>query len=401
MSDAVIPAQLAHAWSAEPAITVPLALAAVLYARGTKALWKRAGTAHGVRVREVAAFAAGWLVLALALLSPLHEMSETLFSAHMVQHELLMAVAAPLIVLGRPLVPFLWSIPAAWRRGVARAFSSGWPAGAWRVASRPSVAWLAYAVAIWGWHAPRLYDAALASAPLHALQHATFLGTALLFWWALLHSARRRYGASVLYLFTTAVHSTALGALLALSSRPLYPAYASTAAWGLSPLEDQQLAGLIMWVPACLAYLVAALALMLAWLREADRRVPRPVVVPVSLAAAFLVLALAGCDREADEISRRELVDGNAARGREIIPAYGCNACHSIPGVRGTDARVGPPLKGIGSRSFIAGVLPNQPDNMIRWIRDPQAVDSLTAMPNLGVSARDARDIAGYLYTLR
>jgi cytochrome c len=116
------------------------------------------------------------------------------------------------------------------------------------------------------------------------------------------------------------------------------------------------------------------------------------------LAAA---LALTACDRESDDVFRRQLVDGNASRGRQIVRAYGCTACHTIPGVAGPDARVGPPLRGIASRMFIAGVLPNQPSSLIRWIRDPQGVDSLTAMPNLGVSERDARDIAGYLYTLR
>ena len=115
----------------------------------------------------------------------------------------------------------------------------------------------------------------------------------------------------------------------------------------------------------------------------------------------LLSLAAAACDRESDDVSRRLLVGGNADRGRQIVRAYGCTACHSIPGVAGPDARVGPPLRGIAGRMFIAGVLPNQPANMIRWIRDPQAVDSLTAMPTLGVSERDARDIAGYLYTLR
>jgi cytochrome c2 len=115
----------------------------------------------------------------------------------------------------------------------------------------------------------------------------------------------------------------------------------------------------------------------------------------------LLSLAAAACDRESDDVSRRMLVGGNADRGRQIVRAYGCTACHSIPGVAGPDARVGPPLRGIAGRMFIAGVLPNQPANMIRWIRDPQAVDSLTAMPTLGVSERDARDIAGYLYTLR
>jgi cytochrome c oxidase assembly factor CtaG len=143
-----------------------------------------------------------------------------------------------------------------------------------------------HALAIWVWHAPRLYDAAVTSALVHALQHASFLGSALLFWWALIHgrNGRLRYGASVLYIFTTALHTTALGAVLSLASRPLYPAYASTAAWGLTPLEDQQLAGLIMWVPAGIAYLVAALGLMAEWLREAERRTSR------SEAAAALAL---------------------------------------------------------------------------------------------------------------
>jgi len=119
------------------------------------------------------------------------------------------------------------------------------------------------------------------------------------------------------------------------------------------------------------------------------------------LSLLVMALVLTACDRESDDISRRQLVDGNAARGRQIVRSYGCTSCHSIPGVQGPDARVGPPLRGIAGRMFIAGVLPNQPSNMIRWIRDPQGVDSLTAMPNLGVSDRDARDIAGYLYTLR
>jgi cytochrome c oxidase assembly factor CtaG len=264
---------LLYAWSAEPGIVMPLAVAALLYLRGASELWRHAGPSRGLRRWQAVAFAAGWLVLALALLSPLHELSEALFSAHMVQHELLMVIAAPLIVLGRPLVAFAWSLPKRWRHGLA-----GWtgtaPARVAGALGRPAVAWLLHAVAIWAWHAPGLYDAALRSAPLHALQHASFLGTALLFWWALIHTARRRYGVSVLYLFTTAVHTTALGAVLALATRPLYPAYAGTSAWGLSALEDQQLAGLIMWVPGSVVYLVAALALMLAWLRQSDRGAP-------------------------------------------------------------------------------------------------------------------------------
>jgi Cytochrome c2 len=121
----------------------------------------------------------------------------------------------------------------------------------------------------------------------------------------------------------------------------------------------------------------------------------------IALMLLALSLAVAACDHESADLSMRELTGGNAHRGRQIVKSYGCTACHLIPGVPGPDARVGPPLGGVATRAFIAGVLPNQPANMIHWIRDPQGVDPKTAMPDMGVSARDARDIAGYLYTLR
>jgi cytochrome c2 len=92
---------------------------------------------------------------------------------------------------------------------------------------------------------------------------------------------------------------------------------------------------------------------------------------------------------------------GDAARGKELIRSYGCGSCHTIPRVTGAEASVGPSLQGIATRAYIAGVLPNQPENMIRWIMNPPGVDEKTAMPNLHVTATDARDIAAYLYTLQ
>jgi Predicted membrane protein len=282
------PHDLWRAWSLDPGIILPLALAGWLYASGTRALWRQAGAGHGIRRWQAAAFAAGWITLAVALVSPLHALGETLFSAHMAQHELLMVVAAPLVVLGRPVLAFLWGLPMAWRRTAGRWAAVPPLQAAWGVLTLPSIAWLVHAVAIWAWHAPRLYDAALTSDLVHALQHASFLGSALLFWWALIHGrhGRLRYGASVLYVFTTAVHTTALGAVLALASRPLYPGYTATGVWGLTPLEDQQLAGLIMWVPAAVAYLIAALALMTAWLQESERRAVRSETHAVALRGA-------------------------------------------------------------------------------------------------------------------
>lgn len=117
----------------------------------------------------------------------------------------------------------------------------------------------------------------------------------------------------------------------------------------------------------------------------------------VCAAAGALLLAACGTDR----MQRgADLTGGDPHRGREQIRRYGCNACHTVPGVPGAEAIVGPPLAGIAGRMYIAGVLSNTPANMVRWIQDPPAVDSLTAMPNVGVTGGDARDIAAYLYSL-
>ena len=149
--------------------------------------------------------------------------------------------------------------------------------------------WAIHAAALWVWHAPALFQATLRSDLVHTAQHVSFLGSALLFWWALVHGPRglMGYGAAVLYVFTTSVHSGVLGAFITFTGRLLYPAYAgTTAAWGLTPLEDQQLGGLIMWVPAGLVYVVAGLALCAGWMRESERSVKRRGRVALSVGAA-------------------------------------------------------------------------------------------------------------------
>lgn len=118
------------------------------------------------------------------------------------------------------------------------------------------------------------------------------------------------------------------------------------------------------------------------------------------LLVAPLAIACTGA-HDADAREAAAITGGDPARGPALMRKYGCQSCHTIPGVTGADGLVGPPLAGIASRSYIGGVLPNAPDNMLRWIEDPKAVDSLTAMPNTGVTPSDARHIAAYLYTLR
>jgi len=269
------PDDLWSSWTLSLPITLPLAVTLVVYAVGTRALWRQAGFGRGIRPWRVTAFVLGWLALVVALVSPLHALGEALFSAHMVQHELLMTIAAPLLVLGRPLVPALFALPAASRRGASSWTQRPWVRALWGRITRPGTAWLLHAIAIWGWHAPGLYDATLANDFIHTLQHVSFLGTALLFWWTVLHPSWSGRGMALLSLFTTMLHTGALGAILTVSATVWNPAYAtSTRAWGLTPLEDQQLGGLIMWIPGGIAYLVAALALLGSSLRESERRAP-------------------------------------------------------------------------------------------------------------------------------
>lgn len=121
------------------------------------------------------------------------------------------------------------------------------------------------------------------------------------------------------------------------------------------------------------------------------------------LAAAVLATTAAACGgtRDADAREAAAMTGGDPTRGPDLMRKYGCQSCHTIPGVVGANGQVGPPLAGIASRSYIAGVLTNAPENMLRWIRDPKAVDPLTAMPNTGVTPSDARHIVAYLYTLK
>lgn len=131
-------------------------------------------------------------------------------------------------------------------------------------------------------------------------------------------------------------------------------------------------------------------------------RVKTPKLLAGVALAALLTAASSACGGGEAERAAAEMTGGGSpARGRTAIEHYGCASCHTIPGIRGADSLVGPPLTQVAGRSYIGGVLKNSPENMMRWIRDPQGVDHLTAMPNLGVSDQDARDIASYLYTLK
>ncbi|HEY4592858.1 MAG TPA: cytochrome c oxidase assembly protein [Thermoanaerobaculia bacterium] len=265
-------------WSWEPVTVALLALSAGLYGAGLARLWRRAGVGQGVKRWEALCFAGGLLGLIVALLSPVDALGGILFSAHMAQHELLILVAAPLMVLGRPLAPFLWALPPAARDEVGHWTQSPAFAAAWRGLTAPLAVFVIHGMALWIWHLPSLYQATLDDDFIHTLQHLSFFLSSALFWWSLVHGrfGRLGYGAAVVYVFLTSLHSGVLGALLLFAPRLWYPIYeARTSQWGLSPLEDQQLAGLIMWIPAGVVFIVLGLGLFAAWLGEAERRVAR------------------------------------------------------------------------------------------------------------------------------
>lgn len=268
--DALHPDDLWSTWEFDPGVVIPLVLTAMLYVAGARR--QRIPTR-----REEVFFWCGWASLILALVSPLHPLGEVLFSAHMVQHETLMLVSAPLLVLSRPLVTFLWGLPFEWRRNVGRWAKQQSIQRSWTFLTEPLTAWWIHAAAIWVWHAPFMFNLTLTSDLAHTAQHLSFFLSALLFWWALFYArGRKAYGAGVFYVFTTAVHTGILGALLTFAPHIWYSGYATaTQAWGVTPLEDQQIGGLIMWVPASLVYLAAGLWLFAQWLKESDAMLER------------------------------------------------------------------------------------------------------------------------------
>jgi putative membrane protein len=258
-------------WTLDPWILVPLGVAAALFGAGFRRLHMRAGRGSSDLSHRARLFAVGWLVLVAALVSPLHQAGERSFAAHMFEHELIMLAAAPLLVLSEPMVAMLWAFPTGARRAIGALTKAPFITAAWRQLTGPVTATLLQATALWLWHAPALFDLALASDGWHAAQHLSFLVSALLFWTAML-SQHAAAGVAALCLVATSIVSGALGALMAFATSPWYVGYArfGMTPLGLTPAEDQQLAGLLMWVPGGLVHAGAALVIMRKLLRPAN-----------------------------------------------------------------------------------------------------------------------------------
>ena len=263
------------AWSWEPWVSASLAISAALYARGWQALRARGIVQRTLGVLRPLCFAAGMVTLTFALVSPLDALAARSFTAHMVQHLLLMLVAPPLLVWSRPVYTWLWAFPLTARRQIGRCWmQTGALHGTYAFLTRPAVTWLLASAALWLWHLPGPYDFALANEGVHVVEHLSFFLTSLAFW-TLVERPQAQpgtdtgAGTALVMVATFALHNGMLGALLTFSTVPFYASYlhgASTAA----VVEDQQAAGLIMWVPAGMVHLVALALLFPRWLNSAS-----------------------------------------------------------------------------------------------------------------------------------
>lgn len=257
-------------WMFDPWISGPILTMALLYAIGELRLrTRRARRPICNAWRSSLFFWGGIVLLAVTLLSPMHELAEQLFTVHMIEHELVMAVAAPLLVLSRPIGVLLWGMPRRLRSRARQVLSSRTLRLFWQCTSLPAVATALHGLAIWVWHVPPLFDATVSDILLHRLQHLSFFLTGILFWWAVMWRSSR--GTAAWHLFVTMMHTSILGALIALAPGVLYVGQTHHAAfWGLTPLEDQQLAGILMWVPGGVVYAGAALWFLSAWIKRSS-----------------------------------------------------------------------------------------------------------------------------------
>jgi len=256
---------LSYTWDLDHVIVWVLPLALLLYAYGFRRVHQQMPDRYPLW--RLASFAGGVAVVFLAVASPLHAWGEVRLYLHMTQHMLLTMVAPPLLWMGQPIVPMLRAFPPRLVKSSARPLAaSAIVRGAGRAIVHPVVCWTALSAAIVVWHMPRSYELVLHSAWWHDVQHACFFGGALLFWWPVVGVWPSRpmwpRWSIIPYLVSADLINTAQSAILSFSSSLLYPSYAHVIRpEGFTALNDQMLAGVIMWVPGSIAFLLPAIAL--------------------------------------------------------------------------------------------------------------------------------------------
>jgi cytochrome c oxidase assembly factor CtaG len=270
---------LASAWSLRLEVAAPLALVTAAYTLGW---WRLSRRGAPVSRWRAAAGAGSLATIAIALLSPLDALADRLFTGHMIQHLLLIAVAAPLILLADPFPALVWALPGSARAAVGRALRrGGWGRRVGVALTALPLAWTLHVLVVWFWHVPVAYDAAVADRLLHDLEHVAFFASAVLFWWPVIHPAPRlraaaSYAARMTVLVLGALQGALLGLLLATSSEVWYASYARAAPpWSLAPLDDQAIGGLVMWGVGGAIDMLAVLLLGARMLSAEDRSAAR------------------------------------------------------------------------------------------------------------------------------
>lgn len=273
-------------WRAE--VLIPLIVAGVVYFVGWRRLrlrgQRRASLANGWRLL---AYWLGIALIALALLSPIDVLASQLFFMHMIQHLLLVMLAPPLLMLANPMPFLLWGLPSGLRRRAGRVLSSVLHRQSssrryLRAVTGPGVAWMLFVIFLIGWHDPNLYQAALRSDVVHDFEHLTFFGTAMLYWWHVVGAGphiHKRFSrpARVMYVIAAIPPNMLTGIAIAFAGQVIYTYYLSVPRlWGMTALDDQTLAGVIMWVPGSMMYIIAVLILTARWLQGEERKPPLP-----------------------------------------------------------------------------------------------------------------------------
>jgi putative membrane protein len=262
----VTPSEVWRHWNLSPLMLAALAVPVVLYARGA--------LTYRVDSRRIALFASGIAMLAVAFISPLDALSRSLVAAHSAQHIVLILAAAPMLVWSAPGPPILRGLPRTWRRPLGLFFADRRIQTVWRVVRRPLPAACIHVLALTIWHHPALYEISVASPFAQTLEHPFVFLSAMLFWWTIAFA--QHFGARLAAVVAVMVISSGLGALLAQSNVAWYSVHSAVAsAWGLAGIEDQKLAGSLLWMAAGALYTATAAGLLGDWIERQDRWVKR------------------------------------------------------------------------------------------------------------------------------
>lgn len=266
-----------QAWNLDIQYLIPVVVMGFLYARGL-ARWPERSREHSVW--RTASYYTGLLVLTLAFESPLDRLGEHHFSLHIVQHSIVMMIVPPLILLGAPTTPVLRGLPRRVRKGlVGPAMQDPALQAVWRVLTHPVVVIVIFTLSTWGWHLmPGWYDTALNDRFIHDLQHMTFLGVGMLFWWNIVDPKPRRsripMGFRIIYFYGAMIPKHFLAAMITFADSVFYPTYERVELFlPGTPLQDQQLAGLLLWVPFGEAINLTVAGIIFAiWWRQSEQK---------------------------------------------------------------------------------------------------------------------------------